>query len=63
MSAAHINPVTVLAAVGKGFTSRGDLEDYFGVEPGDEFLRRALGDLDRHGHVVWDRKSGEVRVP
>ncbi len=62
MSAAHINPVTVLAAVEKGFTSRGDLEDYFGVEPGDGFLRRALNDLEHHGHIVWDRKTGEVKT-
>lgn len=62
MSAAHINPVTVLAAIEKGFTSRGELEDYFSVEAGDEFLRRALGDLEHHGHIVWNRKTGEVEA-
>lgn len=55
MSASHINPVTVLAAIRKGFTSRGELEDYFSTEPGDAFLRSALGD-------TWNRKTGEVAV-
>ncbi len=62
MSAAHVNPVSVLAAVGKGFTSRGELEDYFEIEPGNEFLRRALGDLEHHDHITWNRKTGEVRT-
>nr|WP_221374472.1 hypothetical protein [Actinoplanes polyasparticus] len=60
MSAAHINSVTVLAAIGKGYVSRGELEDYFEVDPGNEFLRRALNDLEHHGHITWNRKTGEV---
>jgi hypothetical protein len=62
VSAAHVNPVTVLAAVTKGFTTRGEIEGYFGIEPGDQFLRSALGDLEHHGHIEWNRKTGEVKA-
>lgn len=62
MSAAHINPVTVLAAVEKGYGTRPAIAEYFGVGVGDEFLRRALNDLEHHGHIEWNRRTGEVKA-
>lgn len=60
MSAAHVNPVTILAALARGCTNRRELAEHFDVEAGDEFLRRALNDLEHHGHIAWNRKTGEV---
>jgi hypothetical protein len=60
MSEVHVNQVTILAALTKGITTRNGLAEYFEVEPSNEFLRRALNDLEHHGHIAWDRKTGAV---
>ncbi len=62
MTAAHLNPVTVLGFLGRGQATTQDVADHFGVDRGNEFLRRTLGDLEHHGHIVWNRKTGEVKL-
>lgn len=60
MSATNVNQISVLAALDAGCTSRAKLAEHFGVALGDEFLRRSLNDLEHHGHIAWNRKTGEV---
>jgi hypothetical protein len=62
MSAAHISPTTVLAAIARGYASQGEIEYYFEVDTGSPSLRSTLSILERHGHIEWNRKTGEVKA-